>query len=115
MNAAMKAEGGDVRYTEYPGVGHDSWTKAYDEEELFKWMLSKSLNGNTEKEAANRSSLLTSTRKRAKAMPNAQPVMTRQKKNPSDWGGENPPAHEQGQNASLTLKGLAENRPSDKR
>lgn len=46
MHAALKALGGDVRYTEYPGVGHDSWNKAYDEEELFKWMLSKSLSGN---------------------------------------------------------------------
>jgi predicted peptidase len=46
MNTAMKALGGDVRYTEYPGVGHDSWNKAYDEEELMKWMLSKSLSGN---------------------------------------------------------------------
>jgi predicted peptidase len=46
MNEAMKAMGGDVRYTEYPGVGHDSWTKAYDEAELMKWMLSKSLSGN---------------------------------------------------------------------
>jgi len=46
MNAAMKAFGGEVRYTEYPGVGHDSWTKAYDDEEFLKWMLSKSLSGN---------------------------------------------------------------------
>src|SRR5215831_15273763 len=44
MYRAMKALGGDVRYTEYPGVGHDSWTKAYDEAELLEWMLSKSLN-----------------------------------------------------------------------
>jgi len=49
MNEAMKALGGDVRYTEYPGVGHDSWNKAYDEAEVFKWMLSKSLTGNSEK------------------------------------------------------------------
>lgn len=46
MNEAMKALGGDVRYTEYPGVGHDSWNKAYDEAGLLKWMLSKSLTGN---------------------------------------------------------------------
>jgi predicted peptidase len=25
MNAALKAAGGNVRYTEYPGVGHNSW------------------------------------------------------------------------------------------
>jgi predicted peptidase len=46
MNDAMKALGGDVRYTEYPGVGHDSWNKAYDEADLFTWMFSKSLGGN---------------------------------------------------------------------
>jgi predicted peptidase len=43
MNRALKAAGGDVRYTEYPGVGHDSWDKAYAEPELMSWLLSKSL------------------------------------------------------------------------
>jgi len=46
MNEAMKALGGDVHYTEYPGVGHDSWLKAYDDADFIKWMLSKSLGGN---------------------------------------------------------------------
>ena len=41
MNDAMKALGGEVHYTEYPGVGHNSWEKAYAEPELFTWMLSK--------------------------------------------------------------------------
>jgi len=44
MNEAMKALGGEVHYTEYPGVGHDSWVKAYAEPDLITWMLSKSLN-----------------------------------------------------------------------
>jgi len=43
MAEAMKALGGEVHYTEYPGVGHDSWDKAYAEPELMTWMLSKSL------------------------------------------------------------------------
>lgn len=43
LNEALKAAGGDVRYTEYPGVGHNSWDKAYAEPELMTWMLSKSL------------------------------------------------------------------------
>jgi predicted peptidase len=43
MNEAMKALGGEVHYTEYPGVGHDSWNKAYAEPELITWILSKSL------------------------------------------------------------------------
>jgi predicted peptidase len=43
MNDALKAVGGDVRYSEYPGIGHDSWNKSYAEPELVPWMLSKSL------------------------------------------------------------------------
>lgn len=43
MNESLKAVGADVRYTEYPGVGHDSWNKAYAEPELMTWLLSKSL------------------------------------------------------------------------
>jgi predicted peptidase len=42
MNDALKALGADVRYSEYPGVNHNSWDKAYAEPELFTWMLSKS-------------------------------------------------------------------------
>lgn len=43
LNDALKAAGGDVRYTEYPGVGHNSWDKAYAEPDLMTWMLSHSL------------------------------------------------------------------------
>jgi predicted peptidase len=43
MDEALKAAGGNIRYTEYPGVEHDSWDKAYTEPELMTWMLSKSL------------------------------------------------------------------------
>jgi predicted peptidase len=42
MNAAMKALGGEVHYTEYPGVKHVSWDRAYDEPKLFPWLFSKS-------------------------------------------------------------------------
>ena len=45
MNEAMKALGGEVHYTEYPGVGHNSWDKAYAEVEFMSWLLSKSLGG----------------------------------------------------------------------
>ena len=47
MNEALKAAGGNVKYTEYDNVGHNSWDKAYAEPELMKWMLaqsSKSMN-----------------------------------------------------------------------
>lgn len=43
MYAAMKAAGADVRYTEYPGVKHDSWDRAYDDPKLFPWLFSQSL------------------------------------------------------------------------
>jgi predicted peptidase len=43
MNKALKAAGGNVRYTEYAGVGHNSWDKAYAEPDLMSWLLSKSL------------------------------------------------------------------------
>jgi predicted peptidase len=43
MAAAMKALGGEVHYSEYPGVGHNSWDKAYADPELLPWLLSKSL------------------------------------------------------------------------
>lgn len=39
MNEALKGLGGDVKYTEYPGVGHNSWDRAYAEAELISWML----------------------------------------------------------------------------
>lgn len=43
LYAALKAARGNVRYTEYPGVDHDSWEQAYAQPELITWMLSKSL------------------------------------------------------------------------
>ncbi|GAB4243255.1 MAG: prolyl oligopeptidase family serine peptidase [Acidobacteriota bacterium] len=38
--AALRAAGGRVKYTEYPGVGHNAWDRAYAEPGLFGWMLS---------------------------------------------------------------------------
>jgi predicted peptidase len=40
-NALLRA-GRDVRYTEYPGVGHNCWNRAYTEAEFVPWLLSKS-------------------------------------------------------------------------
>lgn len=39
MHQALEAAGADVRYTEYAGVGHNSWDRAYAEEELYTWLL----------------------------------------------------------------------------
>jgi len=33
----IKALGGQVEYDEYPGVGHNSWEKAYADEAVFSW------------------------------------------------------------------------------
>jgi predicted peptidase len=43
MADAMKAVGAEVHYTEYPGVKHVSWDKAYDEPKLYPWLYSKAL------------------------------------------------------------------------
>lgn len=43
MVAAVKAAGGDIKLTVYPGVGHDSWTQTYDNPEVFAWLLSHQL------------------------------------------------------------------------
>lgn len=41
MVEALKAAGGNVRYNEYDGVGHNSWDRAYGEAEIFPWMLAQ--------------------------------------------------------------------------
>jgi predicted peptidase len=40
MVEAVRAAGGDVRLTVYPEVAHDSWTRTYENEELYRWLLS---------------------------------------------------------------------------
>ncbi|NMC21274.1 MAG: prolyl oligopeptidase family serine peptidase [Thermogutta sp.] len=40
MVEALKKAGAEVRYTEYPGVGHNSWRWAYHEPELAAWLFS---------------------------------------------------------------------------
>lgn len=39
MIDAIKAAGGEPRFTIYPGVGHNSWDKAYRDEKLHEWFL----------------------------------------------------------------------------
>jgi hypothetical protein len=43
MFAALRAAGADVRYTEYAGVGHNSWERAYGEKELWRWLFRQRL------------------------------------------------------------------------
>jgi predicted peptidase len=39
MVDALKKAGGNPKYTEYPGVAHNSWEKAYKDHEMFKWLF----------------------------------------------------------------------------
>lgn len=41
MHQRLKTLKGTVIYTEYPDIGHDSWVKAYDNEELFPWLFNQ--------------------------------------------------------------------------
>jgi predicted peptidase len=45
MVAALKAAGGDVRYNEYAGVGHNVWLNVLAEPGLLPWMLAQRLRG----------------------------------------------------------------------
>ena len=44
MVAALKKVGSKVKYTEYEGVGHDSWTKTYTNNEVLKWLFDQKKN-----------------------------------------------------------------------
>lgn len=39
MIEALKKVGAEPKFTEYPGVGHNSWDKAYGTDELYTWLL----------------------------------------------------------------------------
>ena len=46
MIALLRKAGGHPRYTEYPGVGHDVWSRAFKEPELLDWVFSQRLSQN---------------------------------------------------------------------
>jgi predicted peptidase len=41
MVKALQTNGAQVRYTEYPGVAHNSWNKALAEPELLPWLFAQ--------------------------------------------------------------------------
>jgi predicted peptidase len=41
MIAAIRKAGGNPRYTEYKGVGHEVWFKAFQEKELVEWLFAQ--------------------------------------------------------------------------
>lgn len=45
MVAAVEKAGGDVRFTQYPGIRHDAWTRTYADPELYRWLLTHRRGG----------------------------------------------------------------------
>ena len=41
MVDAVRAAGGDIEYTEYPGVDHNSWDATYSDPDVIAWLLSQ--------------------------------------------------------------------------
>lgn len=44
--AALKKAGAEPKYSEYPGVDHNSWDKAYATPELYTWLFAQSRKAN---------------------------------------------------------------------
>lgn len=42
MATALKTAGAEVKFSLYPGVGHNSWDNAFQEADLLPWMFAKS-------------------------------------------------------------------------
>jgi len=41
MVSAIQTSGGIVKYSEYPGVDHDSWSQTYSNPEIWDWLFSQ--------------------------------------------------------------------------
>lgn len=41
MIEAIRAAGGEPKYTEYPAVGHDSWTRTYADDAFHDWLFTQ--------------------------------------------------------------------------
>jgi predicted peptidase len=41
MIEAIRAVGGEPKYTEYPAVGHDSWTRTYADDAFHEWLFAQ--------------------------------------------------------------------------
>ena len=39
VNALIKAQADELKFSKYPDAAHDSWTKAYNNVEVWQWML----------------------------------------------------------------------------
>ena len=45
MIEAIRAAGGRPKYTEYPAVGHDSWTRTYADDAFHDWLFAQRRSG----------------------------------------------------------------------
>ncbi len=50
MHELLKGLGADVTYVELEGVGHNSWDKAYGDDELWKWLFAQKRGAPTTKQ-----------------------------------------------------------------
>jgi predicted peptidase len=41
MVEALKSAGGNPKYTEYQGIGHDSWTATYADPQVYAWLFAQ--------------------------------------------------------------------------
>lgn len=41
MEKQLKKVGGNVKLTVYPGVGHDSWTRTYEDPAFWEWLMAQ--------------------------------------------------------------------------
>jgi predicted peptidase len=48
MVNSIKRSGGNAKLTVYPEAGHDSWTKTYDNPQLYKWLLKHTIKKKSE-------------------------------------------------------------------
>jgi predicted peptidase len=50
MVDALKAAGGEPKFTIYPDAGHDSWTETYNNPEVYDWLLKQKRKADKAKE-----------------------------------------------------------------
>jgi predicted peptidase len=43
MYSILQSRGGRMSYTEYPGIGHDSWTQTFRDTQVLDWLFRQSL------------------------------------------------------------------------
>lgn len=51
MVEAIRKVGGNVKFTVYPGVDHNSWTQTYDNPKLYEWLMQQTASKNAKSRA----------------------------------------------------------------